>query len=127
MWKAPVSYLNNIFPEIKLYTNLKAIYHYYNIKDIKETIMAEEENNIIEITDEEGNTLKCKLYDIIEYENKQYAVLLEAEIEDDEAEMVLMRYMEEDGESIFETIVDDEEFEKVSAYIESLEDEEDEE
>ncbi|MBR1461007.1 DUF1292 domain-containing protein [bacterium] len=88
--------------------------------------MAEEENNIIEITDDEGNTIKCELYDIIEFENNQYAVLIEAETEEENPEMVLMRYTEEDGESYFETIEDDEEFEKVSEYIESLEEVEEE-
>ena len=83
--------------------------------------MSEEENNIIEITDDEGNSINCELYDIIEYEGKQYAILVEADIAEDEAEMVLMRYLEEDGESIFETIEDDDEFEKVSQYIETLE------
>jgi len=85
--------------------------------------MSEEENNIIEITDDEGNTIKCELYDIIEFESNQYAVLVEAETEEDDPEMVLMRYTEEDGESYFETIEDDDEFERVSEYIENLEDE----
>ena len=85
--------------------------------------MTEEENNLIEITDEEGNILKCGLYDIIEFEGKQYAILLEADADVEEAEMVLMRYSEEDGESYFETIEDDEEFEKVSEYVETLDDE----
>ena len=85
--------------------------------------MAEEENNIIEITDDEGNTIKCELYDIIEFENSQYAVLIDAESQEENPEMVLMRYTEEDGESYFETIEDDEEFERVSEYIENLEDE----
>ncbi len=89
--------------------------------------MSEEENNIIEITDDEGNSINCELYDIIEYEGKQYAILVEADIAEDEAEMVLMRYLEEDGESIFETIEDDDEFEKVSQYIETLEADENEE
>lgn len=82
--------------------------------------MAEEENNIIEIIDDEGNTIKCELYDIIEFENNNYAILVEAETEEENPEMVLMRYTEEDGESYFETIEDDEEFEKVSEYIENL-------
>ena len=37
--------------------------------------MAEEENNLIELTDEEGNVIKCALYDIIDFEDKQYAIL----------------------------------------------------
>ena len=85
--------------------------------------MAEEESNIIEITDDEGHVLKCELYDIIEFEGGQYAILIDAETEDENPEMVLMRYTEEDGESYFETIEDDKEFERVSEYIENLEEE----
>lgn len=84
--------------------------------------MTEEENNLIEITDDEGNTIKCELYDIIEFDGSQYAILLEEDASDD-SEMTVMKYTEEDGESIFETIEDDDEFERVSNYIENLEDE----
>lgn len=83
--------------------------------------MAEELDNIIEITDDDGTVIKCELYDIIEFENKQYALLVEADSDEEEPEVVLMRYTEEGEESYFETIDDDEEFEKVSEYIESLE------
>ena len=89
--------------------------------------MTEEENNIIEITDEEGNTTECELCDIIEFEGQQYAILLEADADIDDAEMVLMRYYEEDGDSIFETIEDDEEFERVSEYVETIDYEDSEE
>lgn len=94
--------------------------------------MPEENENLIEITDDDGTVIKCELYDIVEFENKQYALLLESDSEDEEPEVVLMRYTEEGEESYFETIEDDEEFEKVSEYIESLdttseEDSEDEE
>ncbi len=83
--------------------------------------MAEELDNIIEITDDDGTVIKCELYDIIEFENKQYALLVEADSDEEDPEVVLMRYTEEGEESYFETIDDDEEFEKVSEYIESLE------
>jgi uncharacterized protein YrzB (UPF0473 family) len=91
--------------------------------------MTEElENNIIEVTDDEtGEVIKCELYDIIEFENKQYALLVEAEAAEEEAEVVLMRYSEVGEESYFETIDDDDEFEKVSNYIESLDTEGEEE
>lgn len=82
--------------------------------------MAEEIDNLIEITDDDGTVIKCELYDIIEFEGKQYALLVETDSEDEEPEVVLMRYTEEGEESYFETIDDDEEFEKVSEYIESL-------
>lgn len=83
--------------------------------------MAEEqESNIIEITDDDGTVIKCELYDIIEFEDSQYALLVEAETDEEDPEVVLMKYTEENGESYFETIEDDEEFDKVSKYIESL-------
>lgn len=90
--------------------------------------MAIDEENIIEITDDDGTVIKCELYDIIEFEGKQYALLVEAGTEDEEPEVVLMSYSEEGEEVFFETIDDDKEFERVQEYIENLEyDEEDEE
>ncbi len=86
--------------------------------------MAIDEENIIEITDEEGNIVKCELFDIVEFEGKQYALLLEADSDDeDEPEVVLMRYTEDGDDVFFETIDDDDEFNKVQNYIETLEDE----
>jgi uncharacterized protein YrzB (UPF0473 family) len=89
--------------------------------------MTEElENNIIEITDDEtGTVIQCELYDIIEFGGRQYALLLETDAEDD-PEVVLMRYSEVGEESYFETIEDDDEFEQVSNYIESLDTEDEE-
>ena len=88
----------------------------------------EEENNIIEITDEDGSTIKCELYDIIEFEEKQYALLVEvnADESEEEPELVLMRLIEngDSDEVFFETIDDDDEFERVQAYIENLPEEE---
>lgn len=89
--------------------------------------MTEEENNVIEITDEEDNVLKCELYDIIEFENNQYAILTEAESVEEDPEMVIMRYTEEDGESYFETIEDDEEFDRIAKYLETIDEEDEEE
>ncbi|MCM1339009.1 MAG: DUF1292 domain-containing protein [Muribaculaceae bacterium] len=84
----------------------------------------EKENNIIEVIDDDGTVIKCELYDIIEFEGKQYALLVEEADTTEEPDVVLMRYTEEGEESFFETIDDDDEFEKVSAYIETLDDEE---
>ena len=88
----------------------------------------EEENNIIEITDEDGSTIKCELYDIIEFEEKQYALLVEVDADEseEEPELVLMRLIEngDSDEVFFETIDDDDEFERVQAYTENLPEEE---
>lgn len=87
--------------------------------------MAPEENaDIIETVDEEGNSISFKLFDVIEYEGNEYAMLLPLDEEDsDEPELVLMRLVADGDEYSFETIDDEEEFEAVSEYIESLEDE----
>ncbi len=82
-----------------------------------------EENKIIETIDEEGNPVKFELYNIIEFEDKDYALLRPLESEDTE-ELVLMEIVADGEEYSFETIEDDDEFERVSEYIESLEDEE---
>lgn len=84
--------------------------------------MEEQETNIIEITADDGSVIKCELYDIIEFEGKQYGILVDLNSNEEEPEIVILRYYEEDGDSIFESIEDDEEFNKVSEYIESLED-----
>lgn len=89
--------------------------------------MAEELDNTIEIIDDDGTTIKCELYDIVEFDGKQYAVLAEKDSEDEESELVLMRYTEEGEESYFETIDDDDEFERVSEYIENLDTEDEDE
>jgi uncharacterized protein YrzB (UPF0473 family) len=81
----------------------------------------EEESQLIETIDEEGNVVKFELFDIIEFETKEYALLLPAEqTEEITDEVVLMRLTKEGEEYLFEAIEDDEEFNKVSEYIESL-------
>ena len=88
--------------------------------------MTEEENNLIELTDEDGNVIKCALYDIIDFEDKQYAIL--ADMTNSKNEMydtIITVYKEEDGTSYFETIEDDDEFDRVSEYVDKLLEEED--
>ena len=73
--------------------------------------MSEELENYVEITDEDGVSTKCEIYDVIDFEDKTYALLLPLE----------------DAEGYFQSIEDEDEFNRVCNYIESLEDEEDEE
>ncbi len=83
------------------------------------------EDQIIETVTEDGEVVQFKLFDIIEFEEKEYALLLPIEENDDEdSEIVLMRLTKEDDDYLFETIDDDDEFERVSEYIESIDDEE---
>ncbi len=81
-----------------------------------------EEKRIIETVDENGNEVKFELFDIIEFEGQEYALLTNPEDEDDE-NIVVMKLLKEGSGYSLETIEDDDEFDKVSEYIESLEDE----
>ena len=96
-------------------------------------IMSEEnqelEQQYVEIVGEDGTTEKCEIYDVIDFEGKTYALLLPlSEDEDgDEAEVIVMEYVEEsEDDGYFQNIEDEAEFQRVCAYIESLEDEEEE-
>ncbi len=80
------------------------------------------EKRIIETVDENGNEIKFELFDIIVVDEQEYALLTNPE-EDDPENIVVMRLIQEGNGYSFETIEDDEEFEKVEAYIEALEDE----
>lgn len=84
----------------------------------------EDKDNLVETVDEDGNVINFKLFDIIEFENKEYALLLPADGDEEDDEIVIMRLIKEDEDYSFETIDDDEEFDKVSAYLEELSEEE---
>ncbi len=91
--------------------------------------MENEERQLIETVDEDGNVINFELFDIVEVDNQEYALLLPADEEEDseDSEIVLMRLTKDGEDYLFETIEDDEEFNKVEEYIKTLEDEEDEE
>ena len=83
---------------------------------------------IIETVDEDGNVVKFELIDIIEYENKEYGILSPQEQEENEDdEVVVMRLKKEGEDFIFEYIEDDNEFERVTTYINELFSDDDEE
>lgn len=86
--------------------------------------MAEEELNLVELSDEEGNITKCEVYDIVEFEGKTYAMLMPLEEEsEEEPELIVLEYVEEGEECTFVSIEDEDEFNRVCDYIESLMDE----
>lgn len=86
----------------------------------------EMQDRIIETVDEEGNNVKFELYDIVEVEEQEYALLLPLEDEDSD-EVVLMKITKDGEEYLFETIDDDEEFERVANYVETMQDEDEDE
>lgn len=81
------------------------------------------EDQIIETIDENGNLIKFELFDIVEVDEQEYALLLPVEEEDND-EVVLMRITKDADEYLFETIDDDDEFEKVANYVENMDEDE---
>ena len=88
----------------------------------------EMEQQFVEIYGEDGKIVKCEIYDVIDFEEKTYALLLPVDEDesDEDAEVIVMEYIEEGEEGYFQNIDDEVEFQRVCAYIESLEDDEEE-
>ncbi len=78
-----------------------------------------EEIQTITTIDEDGKEVKLKLIDLVNVDDFEYALLLpeDADPEDEEAETVLMRFIQKDGEYTFEEIEDDDEFDLVAQAI----------
>ena len=86
--------------------------------------MSEElEQNYVEICDEEGNVTKCEVYDVVDFEEKTYALLIPIEENetDEDSEIIVMEYIEEGEDVYFQNIEDEDEFNKVCEYIRTLE------
>lgn len=86
------------------------------------------EQQYVEIISEDGQIVKCEIYDVVDFEEKTYAMLLPIteDEDDDDAEVIVMEYVEEGDDAYFQNIDDEAEFQRVCSYIESLEDEEEE-
>lgn len=86
----------------------------------------QQDEAIIQLEGEDGHTYYCQILDIFEFDNQDYALLLkmadkqqEASEEDDDG-LVIMRLLQRDDQSIFQTIESDEEFEKVVKHVEEM-------
>lgn len=73
----------------------------------------EVDNNIIELNDEDGKEVKFEFLDLVELDNEEYVVLLpvEAEGEESDGEVVILKLEDSDEDSDQESYVgvDDEE------------------
>ena len=85
-----------------------------------------DEDQIIETVDENGNVIKFELFDIVEVDEQEYALLLPVEEEEGD-EVVLMKLSKDGDECLFETIDGFEEFDKVATYVENMQDEDEDE
>jgi uncharacterized protein YrzB (UPF0473 family) len=87
-----------------------------------------ERDEVVVLTDDEGNEFEFQIIDVLEVEGNRYAVLFPLDDEDaDDDEALIMRLeTDEDGDDVLVDIEDDQEWEKVVAEWESmLDDEED--
>ena len=86
----------------------------------------DKEPQYVEVIGDAGELLKCEIYDVVDFEEKTYALLLpiSENEDDDEAEVIVMEFVEEGDDGYFRNIDDEKEFEKVCAYIQTLDDEE---
>ncbi len=94
---------------------------------------ATDESPVIHTTDEDGAEHKFQMIDMIEVDGQIYGLLLYLGEDDKEPvapegydeEVVVMRIIEENGEQVFEAIEDEAEFERVLAYVEQMDEDED--
>ena len=65
----------------------------------------EERDDVIVLTDEEGNEADFMVIDGVEYNGKTYLMLVSAdEADDDESEAIMLRIEEEEGEEILVSV-----------------------
>ncbi|HBN09192.1 MAG TPA: DUF1292 domain-containing protein [Cyanobacteria bacterium UBA8530] len=83
--------------------------------------MEEAKEDIVTLIDEDGNKHDFTALDIIEVDNKEYALLLPAESENpDEEEVLVLRFENEN----LVMIEDETEFQRVVDYLEEMSEEE---
>ena len=65
--------------------------------------------NIVMLTDDEGNDVPFEFLDLVEYEGGQYVVLLPTEGDEEDAEVVILEVKEGEGDEEAYVSVDNEE------------------
>lgn len=78
--------------------------------------MTERENNLIKTVDENGKEHNFELIDVVNVDEQEYGLLVYVDAEEkseEEEEVVIMKLYKENDEYTFETIEDDEEFNRV--------------
>ena len=86
-------------------------------------------NNYVVLTDEDGNEVEFEHIDTVELNGETYMAFIPAELSaEDEAEVVILKIVEEGGEEILASVDDDEEadrvYESAMSHVEDLYDEE---
>lgn len=74
------------------------------------------ENDIYTLTDEEGNESEYQLICEEEIEGTTYIALIPLEENEEGCYVILKKAKDDDGEDVFVTIDDDDEFDKIAEY-----------
>lgn len=65
-------------------------------------------NDLVTLTDEDGNEVEFEHIDTVEYEGETYLAFIPAELSlEEEAEVVILQVVEENGEEILASVEDD--------------------
>lgn len=87
----------------------------------------EEQASVITLEGDDGHSYSCQILDIFNFEEKEYALLLnlgevnnEGEESENQGSIVVMRLTERGDQSVFQTIESEEEFERVIAHVEDM-------
>lgn len=65
-------------------------------------------NDFVTLTDEDGNEVEFEHIDTVEYEGNTYLAFIPAELKaEEEAEVVILQVVEENGEEILASVEDD--------------------
>ena len=71
-------------------------------------------NNYVVLTDEDGNEVEFEHIDTVEVDGETYMAFIPAELAvDEEAEVVILKFVEEDGEEVLVSVEDDDEADRV--------------
>lgn len=87
-----------------------------NVEDLEE--------QVITLEGEDGHSYVCRILGLFEFEEKEYALLLNmgesGKEEAEEPSTVVMQLITKDEQAVFRTIENDEEFERVINYVREL-------
>ena len=89
-----------------------------NFDNVNDTEM-DEEVEVYTLTDEDGNESDFELLGRHDVDGQSYVALAPIDVDEDsdeeeEGSFIVLKVVEEDGEEIFETIEDDEEFDRIA-------------
>ncbi|MGE5530392.1 MAG: DUF1292 domain-containing protein [Patescibacteria group bacterium] len=92
--------------------------------------MADETNDLVTLVDEEGHEHQFSIVDVVEVDERRYALMVPvgeekqgAEEEEEEEAYIFRLETDENGEDILVDVDDDEEFERVCAALDDVDDE----